>query len=612
MSRLVALFGALCGALGLVAAVPLPAGAELSSSATTSWGVTGLATGTFTDRIRSEVFAIEQIGSRIYVGGRFLQATNGAQTVNQPFLAAFDANTGDYIPSFTPQLDNAVNALQASPDGSKLFIGGSFETVNGTQTGGLAAINPTTGALDSWSGRIGGYNLVRNMDLVGSNLYVSGSFGAVSSSGGGNTAWGAVRFDWQTGVHDANWRPVVSGGSVWGIAASPDLDRVYLAGYFNSVNGANRPGGFAAVNASNSSNASGVQGFQVNTTNVSRQYAYDVVVTNGFVFVGGSEHYVQVLTESNLSLFKFHISERNRGDYQDLEVVGDRVYAGCHCRLGQAMNSANGVRWFGGVPFGQTNSPIIATQDNSWIFAIDTNTGLAVTTFIPNINSSGPGIWAIHGGADGCLWIGGDITKAAGEDQYNISRLCDEGNPGGDTERPSTPGAPQVQNIGSDSVDLTWNPSTDNVGVAGYRIYNNANGNVLLDVPGTSGTINGLAAGSYQLYTRAYDAAGNESYRSGFTTVTVTGTPVDTERPSTPTGLIITGVNGATTDLSWNPSTDNVGVTGYRVYDNGTNMVITTVASTTASVTVPVGTSVYVKAFDAAGNESSRTNIVTL
>ncbi len=596
-----------------VVASPAPVSAELTDQPTTSWGVSGLATGTFADTIRSEVWAIEQIGNRVYVGGRFTDVTNGNQSIGQPFIAAFNATSGVYISSFAPQLDNAVFALEAAPDGSKLFVAGSFETVNGVSTGGLVALDPTTGDLDSWPGRIGGYNLVRNLDLVGNDLYVVGSFQAVSSPAGNNTAWGAARFNWQTGNHDTAWRPVVSGGSVWGIAASEVNDRVYLAGAFTQVNGESRPGGFAALNASNDDLASGVLPFQVNTQNVSRQYLYDVVAVNGLVFTGGSEHFVQVLNESDLSLVKFHISEPNRGDYQDIEVVGDRVYAGCHCRLDQTLNSSDGIRWFGPIPDGETNAPITGTSANSWVMALDANTGQHVETFVPDVNSSGPGIWAIHGGDDGCVWFGGNITRWGGTTQRNVSRICEGGGNGGDTERPSTPGRPQIQNVGPDSVELAWNPSTDNVGVAGYRIYNNANGTVLLDVNGTSGTITGLAPGTYEIYTRAYDAAGNESYRSGFTNVVITGNNgTDTERPSTPTGLVLADADAVSVDLSWNPSTDNVGVAGYRIFNNADGSVVADVNNTQATVNLPPGTyTFFVKAYDAAGNLSWRTNLVT-
>src|SRR5438045_2183126 len=41
---------------------------------------------------------------------------------------------------------------------------------------------------------------------------------------------------------------------------------------------------------------------------------------------------------------------------------------------------------------------------------------------------------------------------------------------------------------------------------------------------------------------------------------------VETIRPTVPTGLVATAVSATQIGSSWNPSTDNVGATGYRVY----------------------------------------------
>lgn len=70
------------------------------------------------------------------------------------------------------------------------------------------------------------------------------------------------------------------------------------------------------------------------------------------------------------------------------------------------------------------------------------------------------------------------------------------------------------------TVSLSWNPSTDNTGVTGYKVYRTGTGQV-----GTAGTTsftdNGLAQGTQYSYTvSAYDAAGNNSNPSGSFTIT--------------------------------------------------------------------------------------------
>jgi endonuclease I len=87
----------------------------------------------------------------------------------------------------------------------------------------------------------------------------------------------------------------------------------------------------------------------------------------------------------------------------------------------------------------------------------------------------------------------------------------------------------------------------------------------------------------------------------------------DTQAPTAPTNLVATGTSQTTTNLSWTASTDNVGTTGYNVYQ-GTNLK-TTVTSTSASITGLTAATAYtfsIKAKDAAGNVSASSNTITV
>ncbi|MFJ2028561.1 discoidin domain-containing protein [Streptosporangium sp. NPDC087985] len=87
----------------------------------------------------------------------------------------------------------------------------------------------------------------------------------------------------------------------------------------------------------------------------------------------------------------------------------------------------------------------------------------------------------------------------------------------------------------------------------------------------------------------------------------------DTQPPTAPTNLAYTESVPGQVKLTWNASTDNVGVTGYDIYAN--NALRGSVAGNvlTYTDTQPVGTTVsyYVKAKDAAGNQSANSNTVT-
>ena len=78
-----------------------------------------------------------------------------------------------------------------------------------------------------------------------------------------------------------------------------------------------------------------------------------------------------------------------------------------------------------------------------------------------------------------------------------------------------------------------------------------------------------------RIYARALTPS---EIRADMTTSVGGGTspPADTTAPSTPTGLAATGVTTSQATISWQASTDNIGVTGYSVYRNGTFSASTT------------------------------------
>ncbi|MBQ4821973.1 endonuclease [Aquimarina sp. MMG016] len=92
-----------------------------------------------------------------------------------------------------------------------------------------------------------------------------------------------------------------------------------------------------------------------------------------------------------------------------------------------------------------------------------------------------------------------------------------------------------------------------------------------------------------------------------------TGGGSDTQAPTSPGNLVASSTTQTTTQLSWEVSTDNVGVTGYNVYRN--NSLLTSVTSTNYNVSgLSANTtySFYVRAKDAAGNLSILSNTISV
>tara|TARA_B110000503_G_scaffold136268_1_gene218304 strand:+ start:387 stop:1748 length:1362 start_codon:yes stop_codon:yes gene_type:complete len=181
-----------------------------------------------------------------------------------------------------------------------------------------------------------------------------------------------------------------------------------------------------------------------------------------------------------------------------------------------------------------------------------------------------------------------------------------------DEQAPSAPSNLVASNPTSSTIDLSWSASTDNVSVAGYFIYF-SDGTLATTAPSNSITVNGLnPSTSYTFYVTAYDAVMNESGQSNTATQITTGLP-DTEAPTAPANLVASNITTSSIDLTWNASTDNVGVVGYYVYQGGVQVsdVTSSTSTTISGLSESTQYSFYVTAYDAAGNESSQSNTVT-
>ena len=189
----------------------------------------------------------------------------------------------------------------------------------------------------------------------------------------------------------------------------------------------------------------------------------------------------------------------------------------------------------------------------------------------------------------------------------------------GDTTPPSAPTNLAATAASSTQINLSWTASTDNVGVTGYRVERCqgsgcSNFAQIATPTGTSFNDSGLAQSTaYSYRVRANDAAGNLSGYSNTASATTQG---DTIPPSAPANLTATPASNTQINLSWTASTDNVGVTGYRVERcQGSG------CSNFAQIATPTGTSFNdsglaqstaysyrVRANDAAGNLSGYSN----
>lgn len=179
-----------------------------------------------------------------------------------------------------------------------------------------------------------------------------------------------------------------------------------------------------------------------------------------------------------------------------------------------------------------------------------------------------------------------------------------------DTTAPSVPTGLSGTATSMTTIDLSWTASTDNVGVAGYRVFRD--GTQVGTTSATTYSDTGLTKSTTYAYTvLAYDAAGNPSAQTAPVSVK---TQSDTAAPSVPTGLTATATSMTTVDLAWTASTDNIAVTGYKVFRNGTQIadVTTGTSYSDSGLTQNTSYSYTVLAYDADGNSSAQTSGVSV
>ena len=270
-----------------------------------------------------------------------------------------------------------------------------------------------------------------------------------------------------------------------------------------------------------------------------------------------------------------------------------------------------------------------ASTDNVGVvgYRLDVSLNSGFTSFVSGYNSKDVGAVTsslISGLSDGVAYYARlRAYDAAGNVSANSASLLTTTL---DVSSPTAPLGLAASNIGAAGFTLGWTAAADNVGVAGYRLDVSLNSGFTSFVTGYSNkdlgsvastVVSGLSAQTpYYARLRAYDAAGNISANQAPLLVTTLAAP-DVTAPNAPTGLVASNISDTGFMLGWTASTDNVGVTGYRLdvsLNSGFTSFVTGYSNlalgkvTSAAIAgLSAQTSYYVRlrAYDAAGNISA-------
>lgn len=451
------------------------------------------------------VFAVERIGDRVYLGGDFtqLESSTGSESVSRQNLAALDARTGAPIWDFDPSPNQRVYDIEPSADGRTLYIGGRFTRVNGVSRPRVAAVDAISGAVRT-AFRTTPDAPVRALSLHDAGLYLGGGFSKVD----GVPRTYIARVDATSGALDSF--SASPNGIVRSIDVSPDGTTVYLAGEFTSVAGASRTHGLAGVRASSG---------DVVWRPDARRLGFDVEATADRVYsaqggAGGRARAYRAFDATNLW------SQGANGNVQTVALWGEMVLFGGHFRPSDK------------------EGPAFAGEDiNRMLAMVRASDGALVRDFTPQYCCF-PGVWDIAADPNG-IHTGGAFKRVNDWVDRGGYAQFTEGSDGAVAEDDSAPSVPEglsVTGVTSSSVSLAWDASTDDVGVAGYRVYRD--GTMVAEVVDTTYADTELAADTAYVYeVTAYDAAGNESARSA----SVTATTAEQQTTADPSVLVAAG-----------------------------------------------------------------------
>jgi PKD repeat protein len=229
-----------------------------------------------TVQVNGVVWSQAVVGDTVYAAGEFTTvrpagAAAGTQETVRNNLLAYDIRTGQLITSFAPDLNGPAMVVTASPDGSRIYVGGTFNRANGEVRNRIAAYSTATGQLvPDFRPNLTG--TVYAIAAAGDTVYVGGTFTGVGSQSRHRLA----AFSAGTGAL-LPWNPVPGPGPVMnrdGNTGTSDVVRalvvtsggaqVVVAGHFDTLNGEKNTG-VGAVDA---------------VTGATRPFAINQVITN--------------------------------------------------------------------------------------------------------------------------------------------------------------------------------------------------------------------------------------------------------------------------------------------------------------------------------------------
>ncbi|WP_454699185.1 PKD domain-containing protein [Arthrobacter humicola] len=416
------------------------------------------------------------VGNTVYAVGNFSSArpagaAPGTQTVPRSNMLAYNLTTGVLDTTFAPVLNAQALTVAVSPDGSRVYVGGSFTTVNGATAYRVAALypagSPNAGQMiPSFQPYVD--SRVNAIVATDTAVYLGGWFNAVGTQA--RSKLGAVSPS--TGAPLA-WAPVAANGNVSAMVLTPDKSKIITGGNFTTLNGSSNPGyGLGAVDLDSGASLpwaanSVVRNAGANASITSLTADGENVYGTGYVFGSGGNlegTFSARGTDGTLNWI-----EDCHGDTYGAAPVGDVIYTVSHahyCGNIGAFPQPDPWVFHPGMAFSKSATGII-TRDPLSYFNFAGNPRPSLQTWFPDLASGtftgqSQAAWAVAGNSNYVV-MGGEFPSVNGTAQQGLVRFA---------AKPLAPNAqgpmvaggafnPRLQSPASGTALVTWKANWD-------------------------------------------------------------------------------------------------------------------------------------------------------
>jgi PKD repeat protein len=423
-----------------------------------------------TAQVNGVVWQQAIVGTTVYAGGSFTSArpagaAPGTAQVTRNNLMAYDITTG-VMTSFAPNLNGQVRAVTASPDGSRIYVGGDFTTVNGVTKSRIAAFSTADGSLIT-SFDANANATVRAIVATSDTVYAAGVFTASRSVARNRLA----AFSATNGALTA-WAPSAN-AVVNAMVMAPGGTKLIIGGAFATVNGVAQPG-MTAVRATDGA----VLTWQANQLiqNSGTNSAILSLTTDGTSVYGtgyrfGSGGNLEGTFRANPADGTIQWVEDCHGDTYDVSVAGGVVYTVSHAHFcgnigGFYQTEPWSVNMRHALAFSQAATGTV-DRERLGYFNFEGNPSPSLYQWFPDMtNGSFTGqtqaAWDVTANADYVV-MGGEFPTVNGVGQQGLVRFAKR-SASPKAQGPRVTGAavtPRLLSLNSGSVRVSWQSNWD-------------------------------------------------------------------------------------------------------------------------------------------------------